>query len=367
MSNGPYKTDHARLAYKGNKIFHALDEVRKNPAPDFKDRCQDIASRDYWISLIRLWSKTFQGINEFVEKREVLLFDLPILTRMISSPGALTGTIVSDVDPFSVKFFDHQAYLTQSSQLYLEFALTVPSIKEVYCWEKSFRRERADFRHLPEFVHVEYEGLISFGENLLLQTDFLNFLINYLLSHGNKELTVFLNESEIEELRNFTKQPYERITFHEAFEKLYRETGNKKYKQPSIVSFGAWEEVLLTQIMGNRPVFVTHYISDEVAFYHQDDPDNPGLVLNADFLFPGYGELIGSGQRVGTEDETRRKAEHFQLNQDDYEVYIKSRAISNATHSGWGMGIERFLQATLRLPFIWEVKPFPRVDTSIRP
>lgn len=228
MSNGPYKASDARLSYKGNKIFQSREEVRGEHAPDLKDRYRDIASENYWGPLIKLWSKVFQGINQFMGEQGVLLFDLPILTRMISSPGALTGTIVSDVDPFSVKFFDHQVFLTQSSQLYLEFALTIPSIKAVYCWEKSFRKERADFRHLPEFVHVEHEGLIPFNRNLSLQTDFLNFLITYLLSNGKEEMAVFLDESEIEELRDVTKQPYERITFHEAFEKLYGETGNKK-------------------------------------------------------------------------------------------------------------------------------------------
>jgi aspartyl/asparaginyl-tRNA synthetase len=31
------------------------------------------------------------------------------------------------------------------------------------------------------------------------------------------------------------------------------------------------------------------------------------------------------------------------------------------------MGVERFVQAILKLPFIWETKPFPRVDGQIRP
>jgi aspartyl/asparaginyl-tRNA synthetase len=102
-------------------------------------------------------------------KNNVLFFELPITTRMISSPGALTGTISSDVDPFQIKFFNKDTFLTQSSQLYLEFAITNPGIDRVFCWEKSFRRERADFRHLPEFTHVEFEANIPFQENLKFQ------------------------------------------------------------------------------------------------------------------------------------------------------------------------------------------------------
>ena len=91
-------------------------------------------------------------------------------------------------------------------------------------------------------------------------------------------------------------------------------------------------------------------------------------LSDADFLFPGYGELIGSGERVHSLEATRAKAEHFRLDMDDYQSYIDSRDPENPViHSGWGMGIERFLQAILKLPFIWEAKPFPRVHNQHRP
>ena len=124
---------------------------------------------------------------------------------------------------------------------------------------------------------------------------------------------------------------------------------------------------MLTEII-NKPVFVTNYIGDEVAFYHAIDTKNPKLVINADFLFPGYGELIGSGERVHTRQETKEKAKHFKLNMKDYQCYIDSRDSKNPQiHSGWGMGIERLIQSILKFPFIWEVKPFPRVNGQMYP
>jgi asparaginyl-tRNA synthetase len=61
------------------------------------------------------------------------------------------------------------------------------------------------------------------------------------------------------------------------------------------------------------------------------------------------------------------KAKYFHLNIDDYEPYIESREISTVIHSGWGMGIERFIQWILLLPFIWDAAPFPRVDLTLKP
>jgi asparaginyl-tRNA synthetase len=369
MSLGPYRIVDEKISYKGNKIYPHTQKIKGAHLPDFSKRHLEI-KRDYkkWWTLIKIWNAVFEGVNEFMKKRSVLLFDLPITTRMVSSPGALTGTISSDVDPFQIKFFNEKTFLTQSSQLYLEFAITNPKVDRVYCWEKSFRKEKADFRHLPEFTHVEFEANINFKQNLRLQQKFLQFLIGYLLKNCNTELNIFLKQRDIRELKNFVKlEGFKQITFHEAFKLLREGTQNKKYNTVTIRNFGAYEEILLTEIIGD-PVFVTHFIKDEVAFYHAPDPQNSNLVMNADFLFPGYGELIGSGERVHTRKETRQKRKHFKLNFQDYQAYIESRdPKSPKIHSGWGMGIERFIQSILKLPFIWETKAFPRVDNQNRP
>ena len=369
MNLGPYQIMNEKIAYKGNKLFKPIGEVRMiRPTALNKRHLTIKGNYEKWAALIKIWDAVFRGVNEFMEKRNVLLFDLPITTRMISSPGALTGTISSDVDPFQIKFFNEKTFLTQSSQLYLEFAITNPKVDKVYCWEKSFRKERADFRHLPEFTHIEFESNIGFKENLKFQQKFLQFLIGYLLKNCNKELNVFLMQGEIKELKKFIKfKNFKQVTLHDAFRLLREGTQKKKYNTVTIRNFGAYEEILLTEIIG-EPVFVTHFIEDEVAFYHASDPQNLNLVMNADFLFPGYGELIGSGERVHTRKETRQKAKHFNLNFKDYQAYIESRDPRNPKiHSGWGMGIERFIQSILKLPFIWETKAFPRVDNQNRP
>jgi asparaginyl-tRNA synthetase len=287
---------------------------------------------------------------------------------MISSPGAFKGTIISDVDPFKIKFFGKDTFLTQSSQLYLEFAITNPGTKMVYCWDKSFRREKADFRHLPEFAHIEFEGNIGFEANLSIQQKFIQYLIHYLLSNRRKEMGLFVGHEELRELEKISKvKKFKRVSFVDAFKMLRKRTGDRKYDDVSIKNFSAHEEVMLTEMVG-APVFVTDYIGDEVAFYHAPLSKGSRFVRNADLLFPGYGEVVGSGERVHTRKETIQKAKHFKLDMNDYRPYIESRKLSNpVVHSGWGMGIERFIQTVLKLPYIWEVKPFPRVDGQNRP
>lgn len=368
MFFGPYQTKGEKLSYVGNKLSESISEVRGIKVPNLSRRHFEIRVEDKrWEAIVRIWDNVFRASSKFMRKNKVILFDLPITTRMISSPGALTGTISSDVDPFRIKFFNQATFLTQSSQLYLEFAITNPHINKVFCWEKSFRREKADFRHLPEFTHIEFEGNIKFEENLNFQQHYVQYLLNYLVENSDKTLAVFLTKKDIQNLKHLAQlRNFERISFHEAFKLLKKHTNNRKYDNITLKNFGDYEEILLTEIIG-VPVFVTNYIENEVAFYHAKISKNSDLVKNADLLFSGYGEFIGSGERVHTQKETIDKAKHFKLNMKDYQPYIDSRYGNPKIHSGWGMGIERFIQIILKLPFIWETKPFPRVDGQSRP
>ena len=368
MFFGPYRIKNACLSYTGNKIFKPMDDVQNTRPPKLNRRHIDIRKdARKWEAIIKIWNEIFRASAEFMRKNNALFFNLPITTRMISSPGALTGTISSDIDPFRIKFFDETTFLTQSSQLYLEFAITNPKINKVFCWEKSFRRERADFRHLPEFTHIEFEANIPFEKNLKFQQQYVQFLITSLIKNVPEDLKVFLEEKDLKLLESFSGiKKIEGIKFVDTFKLLYVKTGNPRHKIPTLRQFGAYEEILLTEIIGG-PVFVTEYIEEEVAFYHAKISKKSKFVRNADFLFPGYGELIGSGERVHTKQETEEKAKHFRLNIKDYQPYIDSRTGKTKIHSGWGMGIERFIQAILKLPFIWETKPFPRVDNQSRP
>lgn len=119
LNLGPYYVQNRNICYKGNKLYKPAKGIAQIKTPDLEFRHIEIRKDiDKWAALVKIWDGVYKACNAFMTKNHVLLFDLPITTRMISSPGALSGTIISDVDPFEIKFFDNQTFLTQSSQLW---------------------------------------------------------------------------------------------------------------------------------------------------------------------------------------------------------------------------------------------------------
>lgn len=366
---GPYFTDNTDIVYAGNNL-HKTCRLSDIAIPKLDERHKELSDNSkYFFHLIQIYDCVHNAVVDFMRSEKVRFFSLPTITRMISSPGALNNMIVSDVMPFEFNYFNHKAFLTQSSQLYLELALTLPEINSLYTFEKSFRNETSDFRHLPEFTHVEFEAAIQFEENIVFQKRFFVFMIKEMLEKSSESLAFFLSIEDINELDLFCTNPsFEEIAYIDAFKLLYKKTGNEKYKDLSIQNLGSFEEVLLTEIVGRRNVFITNYIADEVAFYHAEETVGGNvLAKNADFIAAGYGELIGSGERMTLANQILAKAQRFKLNIEDYQSYIEARENSSKVHSGWGMGVERLIHFVLKMPAIWNVTCFPRLSNSIRP
>jgi asparaginyl-tRNA synthetase len=129
---------------------------------------------------------------------------------------------------------------------------------------------------------------------------------------------------------------------------------------------GADEERKLCELVGS-PVFVTHFPAKIRAFYHKPDPDRPEVVLSHDLLIWPYGEIVGGGQRIDDYETLKRRIVEFDLNLEDYKWYLDLRKYGSVPHSGFGLGIERFISYLCNLPHIREATLFPRTPARVYP
>jgi asparaginyl-tRNA synthetase len=300
---------------------------------------------------LKVRSEVSQAIRDFHHERDFVLIDSPILT-----PAACEGTSTL----FETDYFGEQAYLSQSGQLYLEPAAAV--FGKVYCFGPTFRAEKSKTRrHLMEFWMVEPEvAFLEFDGLCDLAEEFVSYLVARVLDRCAEELKVL--ERETPKLEAATS-PFPRITYTEAIETLEKAGVSIEWGE----DFGGDDETILAEQF-DRPVLVTHYPAALKAFYMEPDPENPELALAVDVLAPeGYGEIIGGSQRIHDHDLLKRRLEEHELPLEAFQWYLDVRRYGTFPHSGFGMGIERFVAWVCGLKHLRETIPYPRMLNKIYP
>src|SRR5690606_3664642 len=176
--------------------------------------------------------------------------DTPILTGAIGEGGS---------GLFEVDYFDEQAYLAQTGQLYVEAAAA--ALGKVYCFGPTFRAEKSKTRrHLTEFWMVEPEvAWADSAANMELQEQFVVYLVERALTRCRDELTVLERDtSKLETVR----PPFPRLDYGEAVTILQANGSEIQWGE----DLGAADETILAA-QHDRPVFVMNYPKEAKAFY----------------------------------------------------------------------------------------------------
>ena len=196
-------------------------------------------------------------------------------------------------------YFDEQAYLTQSGQLYIE--ATAMALGKVYSFGPTFRAEKSKTRrHLTEFWMVEPEvAYATLDDLMILAEEFITFIVKRCLERRRPELeTIGRDISKLEKIDT----PFPRITYDEAV-KMLQEAHAKGLVENRFEyggDFGSPDETYISSQF-ERPVMVHRYPAAVKAFYMEPDPQRSDLALCVDVLAPeGYGEIIGGSQRTAS-------------------------------------------------------------------
>lgn len=310
-----------------------------------------IRSKKQW-ALLRIRHAVYDGICRYLNSIGFIRFDSPILT-----PNACEGTTTL----FEVPYFDlGNAYLSQSGQLYLETGIM--SFGRVYDFGPVFRAEKSKTRkHLTEFWMMDAEAaFVEHKENMGIQEGMIRHVIRSVIAEYRPELEIL--ERDIDRLAE-ADAPFRVMTHREAVEYLRTKGSEMGFED----DFGAQEESMLTE--GSPvPVFVEKWPRQIKAFYMKRDPENPEVVLGSDLIAPdGFGEIIGGSQREDDHDLLLHRMQEENMPIEPYQWYLDLRKYGSVPHSGFGIGLERFVGWISGVSHIRETIPFPRMIYRIEP
>jgi asparaginyl-tRNA synthetase len=319
--------------------------------------------RHLWVrsqrqaSILRVRAEIIKAVRDFFDERGFTLTDPPILT-----PAACEGTSTL----FPVDYFDEQAYLTQSGQLYIE--ATAMALGKVYSFGPTFRAEKSKTRrHLTEFWMVEPEIAYAELDDLMdLAEGLISFVVKRCLERRRADLQAIGRDiSKLEKI----EAPFPRISYDDAVKNLQEghAKGVLEAKFEWGGDLGSPDETYLSAQF-DKPVMVHRYPAKVKAFYMEPDPQRPELALCVDVLAPeGYGEIIGGSQRMASHELLVQRIHEHGLPEEAFKWYLDLRKYGSVPHGGFGMGIERVVAWICGLEHVRETIPFPRMLHRLYP
>ena len=273
----------------------------------------------------------------------------------ITTPKLIGSASEGGANLFSLPYFDKQAYLAQSPQLYKE-QMTI-GLERVYEIASFYRAEKSHTgRHLSEFTSIDIEAAFMDYTDVM---DVLESLVvdvyKYTAENCKKEQETLGIEIKAPSV------PFERITYSQVLEELKAEGEDLKFGDDLLDSH--------LRIVGKKHpgfFFLTDWPMKLKPFYIREKDDNPDISRSFDLQF-GFLELSSGGTRLHNPEKIKERLKEQGLDPTQFENHLQAFDWGMPPHAGWGMGLERLLTTLMGIDNVREVILYPRDPDRLTP
>ena len=297
-------------------------------------------------AIFKVQEALIEGFRKSAKELDCTEVFVPTISASATEGGA---------ELFKFPYFDNEAYLVQSPQLYKQIMVGV--FERVYLTSHIYRAEPSvTTRHLVESVQMDFEiGFIEKMEDILDAMEFsYTALVRYAQETCSEELKLLGVEPSLVD----AKVP--RLKMREAQEIIFERTGVDHRTEPDLMpedekEIAAWA----LEEYNSDLVTITHFPTKKRAFYSIPDPENPEYSLSYDLLYKGL-EVSSGAQRIHDYNKLVETIKSRGMNPENFEMYLQGFRYGMPPHGGFSFGLERTTMKLLNLANIREASLYPR-------
>lgn len=313
----------------------------------------DVRLNNRYIDLRRITTRSIFNIESTVLNTFTETFAKKGFVQ-IRTPSIIAEASEGGTDLFTIKYFEREAYLAQSPQLYKQLAV-IGGLDKVYMIVPVFRAEKSNtIFHLTESTQMDIE--MGFADNNDAIRELAMIVKNIIKSVAKK------NAEDLENLGVKLEIPKVKIVTYEKVIKKLNENGYK-------VEFGSdltreYEEEVYKQF--GDAVIVKDYPTALRAFYSMPYEDNSEISKSYDFIYKGL-EISSGAQRIHKAQMLEEALRKRNLDPANFEFYINAFRLGAPPHAGWSIGLERLTMKITGASNIRECSMFPRDRKRVVP
>lgn len=302
--------------------------------------------RPYLQSIFNIRYSVLNSCREFLRQEGFIEVNTPKIIATATEGGATL---------FPIFYYDREAFLTQSPQLYKE-QLTM-AFENVFEIGPIFRAEPSRTnRHLSEATSIDVEkAYVDYNDVSEILERMILFLWNEIKDK---------NKSHLEYLKIQLPDlsfPFKRYTYSDLIEKLQRSGQSIE-----------WGDDISQQKLSKLNdedmkifYFITDWPTSIKPFYVKPKPT--GTECESFDLMYGDLELSSGSTRIHDKDELIERMKKQGLNIDAFDFHLKVFDYGMPPHAGFGLGLERLMMSMCGVDNIRDAVLFPRDIDRLSP